>query len=287
MNPGYSQTDRFLQALRSPGATRAVELRPPPAALGPGASVEAWIDLRHSVRRLLREDRFVLFTDDAVGTREEESLRHLVDNLGPGTDLSGVVPFLTLRHSLDYCTYFARRTRGHGMGGLTVTGGDEAAGTPRCLPRSRDLRARIRESTPGLPLGVWTNPLADPETQAGYLTDDGAAADYFLTQVVSHHHLPAVDRFLEAAEGAGLTMPGLFGVFYYRSANPRTLERLENFLPVPTAELTREFSAGASPEEVCARTLRALRERGVEKVYLCNLDLRSAPGTLARIEALV
>jgi len=287
MNPGPSQTDRFLQALRSPGATRAVELRPPPAALGMSASVEAWIDLRHSVRRLLREDRFVLFTDDAVGTREEESLRHLVDNLGPGTDLSGVVPFLTLRHSLDYCTYFARRTRGHGMGGLTVTGGDEAAGTPRCLPRSRDLRTQIRERTPGLPLGVWTNPLADPEAQVGYLTDEGVAADYFLTQVVSHHHLPAVDRFLEAAEGAGLALPGLFGVFYYRSANPRTLARLGEFLPVPTAELTREFSAGASPEEVCARTLRALRERGVEKVYLCNLDLRSAPGILARIEKLV
>ena len=28
-------------------------------------------------------------------------------------------------------------------------------------------------------------------------------------------------------------MPGIFGVFYYRSANPKTLEMLKQFLPVP------------------------------------------------------
>jgi hypothetical protein len=275
---------RFIEALGEPGPIRAVELRPPPAAQGLEASLEAWIDLRHSVRRLLREERFVLFTDNAVGTREEESLRHLVDNLGPGADLSGVVPFLTLRHPLDYCTLFARRTAGHGMGGLTVTGGDAGAGVSRCLPRSRDLRARIREGAPELPLGVWTNPLSDPGTQARYLDEGGVNADYFLTQVVSHHDLRRVDRFLEELERRDLSLPGLFGVFYYRSANPDTLARLARFLPVPVAELVREFQGGVPPEEVCARTLRALRDRGVEKVYLSNLDIRRAPRTLARIE---
>jgi hypothetical protein len=278
---------RFLEALRGEEPVRAVELRPPPAALGMEDSLEAWIDLRHSVGRLLRDHRFVLFTDDAVGTREEESLRHLVDNLGPGADLSGVVPFLTLRHSLEYCTLFARRARGHGMGGLTVTGGDDASGVPRCLPRSRDLRTRLRHGVPGLPLGVWTNPLGDPERQVGWLAHEAAEADYYLTQVVSHHQVDALDAFLEEMERRGPPIPGLFGVFYYRSANPRTLERLGDFLPVPAEALTREFGAGASPEEVCARTLRALRERGVEKVYLSNLELRGAPRVLARIEALI
>ena len=36
--------------------------------------------------------------------------------------------------------------------------------------------------------------------------------------------------------------PGLFGVFFYRSANARTLEALTSFLPVPAHELTREFA---------------------------------------------
>jgi hypothetical protein len=278
---------RFLEQLSRPGPLRAVELRPPRATLDPGASLEAWIDLRHSVRRLLRDGRFVLFTDDAVGTREEESLRHLVDNLGADSDLTGIVPFLTLRHSLDYCTHFARRTLGSGMGGLTVTGGDGTTGVPRCLPRSRDLRARFRHEIPGLPLGVWVNPLADADTQIAYLAHPEVAAQYFLTQVVSHHDLKPVDRFLDALARRGIALPGLFGVFYYRSANPRTLAHLRQFLPVPAEALTREFDEGVSPDEVCARTLRALRDRGVEKVFLCNLDLRTAPKTLHRIEALL
>jgi hypothetical protein len=278
---------RFLDALRCQGPVRAVELRPPGTAMGAGASLEAWIDLRHSVGRLLRDDRFVLFTDDAAGTREEESLRHLLDNLGPGADLSGVVPFLTLRHSLEYCTLFARRTRAHRMGGLTVTGGDEASGLPRCLPRSRELRARLREELTGLPLGVWTNPLGDAKRQVAWLDRGEVDADYYLTQVVSHHRPGALDAFLEEMERRGPRIPGLFGVFFYRSANPRTLQRLSAFLPVPAEELTREFAGGASPEEVCARTLRCLRERGVEKVYLSNLGLRWAPRALARIEALI
>ena len=36
----------------------------------------------------------------------------------------------------------------------------------------------------------------------------------------------------------------MFGVFYYRSANPRTLAALRGFLPVPAEELTREFADG-------------------------------------------
>ena len=56
-------------------------------------------------------------------------------------------------------------------------------------------------------------------------------------------------------------MPGIFGVFYYRSANPKTLETLKQFLPVPAEGLTAEFAEGATPETICARTIRALRAR--------------------------
>lgn len=273
----------FLEALRRPGPLLAAELRPPPADLDGGASLEAWIDLDRGVRRLLDSERFVLFTDDAVGDREEESLRVLTTNLGPRADLSRVIPFLTCKHSLEYCRLFARRAGAHGLGALTVTGGDREVGPPRCVPRSRDLRARLRQQAADLPLGAWVNPFRDPARQVALLMEEEHHADYFLTQVVSHHDLEPVERFLAEAERQGLETPGMFGVFFYRSARRSTLDRLGRFLPVPVEGVTREFEEGASAEEVCARTVAALRDLGVEKVYLSNLEMTRAERRIRRI----
>jgi hypothetical protein len=275
----------FLAAVRAPAPVRAVELRPPRADLPAGRSLDAWIDLHHAVRSLLRDDRFILFTDDAVGSREEESIQHLSSNLGPGASLDRILPFLTCKHSLDYCLLFAHRAASKGLGALTVTGGDREVGPPRCVPRSRDLRERIRERLPDFPLGTWVNPFRDASQQVGFLMEEGHHADYFLTQVVSHHDMEPVDRFLEEAERRGLETPGLFGVFFYRSPNPRTLERLGRFIPVPAEALIREFAEGAGPEEVCARTIRALERRGVDKVYVSNLALPGAGRVMRDVEA--
>jgi hypothetical protein len=78
-------------------------------------------------------------------------------------------------------------------------------------------------------------------------------------------------------------LPGMFGVFYYRSANPRTLRTLSGFLPVPIEGLTREFGEGASAEEICARSIRALMEAGVRNFYVSNLPLGKAARTLQQI----
>lgn len=274
----------FMDSLRGSGPVRSVELRPPPAGLPRDRSVDAWIDLNRAVRTLLEDGRYVLFTDDAVGSREEESLQHLTANLGPKADLSRIVPFLTCKHSLDYCLLFARRAVSHGIPALTVTGGDSAVGPPRCVPRSRDLRALIKERLPGLALGAWVNPYRSAQEQVSLLQDPDHHADYFLTQIVSHHDLEPVDSFLEEAARSGLEVPGMFGVFYYRSARRETLTRLSHFIPVPVEELVQEFEAGAGPEEVCVRTLEALSERGVDKVYISNLDLGRLGPTVREIE---
>jgi hypothetical protein len=79
----------------------------------------------------------------------------------------------------------------------------------------------------------------------------------------------------------------MFGVFYYRSANPRTLQALSGFLPVPAEELSREFAQGASPEEICARSIHALSAAGVRHFYVSNLPLGKAARTLQRILELV
>ena len=95
------------------------------------------------------------------------------------------------------------------------------------------------------------------------------------------------ERFLEEGSRRGLTLQGLFGVFYYRSANPKTLNALRGFLPVPAEELTREFGAGATAEEVCARSIRELAAAGVRHFYVSNLPLGKAGATLQRILTVV
>ena len=65
---------------------------------------------------------------------------------------------------------------------------------------------------------------------------------------------------VEEARRREVPIPGLFGVFFYRSAKPRTLKRLAEFLPVPTEGLTADFAGGATAEEVCAKTIRGARE---------------------------
>jgi hypothetical protein len=127
----------------------------------------------------------------------------------------------------------------------------------------------------------------DPVAQVDHLLQKHAHAEFYLTQIVSHHSRSAVDRFLAEAGRRSVTLPGMFGIFYYRSANPRTLAALKDFLPVPADELTREFSSGATPEEICARSIRTLAESGARHFYISNLPLGRAALTLNRILSLV
>lgn len=266
----------LLDALAEPGPLVTIELRPPRSDLGHEAGMSAWIDLHHALRRLIRDDLFVFLTDNAVGAAEEESLAHVGANLGDDVDVRRIVPILTCKHTLDYCLLFGSRAASQGYDALTVLGGDPSVGPPRCVPHARDLRGLLRGRLPHLPLGGWVNPLRDPHEQVGYLTAPDAHVDFALAQIVSHHALDAVDRFLEALRASGSALPVVFGVFYYRSANPGTLGMLGDFFPVPAAEITREFERGDSAEEICARTIRELRGVGADKVYVSNLGNRSA-----------
>ncbi|HVH26993.1 MAG TPA: hypothetical protein VM818_09545 [Vicinamibacterales bacterium] len=273
----------LLSALRSGSPVLAAELRPPRADLASADGIDAWIDTYHAVRRLTRDDTFVFLTDSAVGAEEEDNLRHLVINLGRDVSRSRVVPFLTSKHSLDFCLSYADRARQHGFPALVVLGGDRSLGAPRSVEHAWQLRRMLRERDDTLSLGGWANPHADPERQVDYLTAPDFHADFFLTQIISHHRIGAAARFIETADRRGLTLPGLFGVFYYRSANRRTLELLSGFLPVPIDEITKEFAEGATPEEICARTIRALSRAGARHFYISNLPPARAQTVLASI----
>ena len=247
--------------------------------------MDAWIDTYHAVRGLTRRGTFVFLTDSAVGLKEEDNLRHLVINLGADVPRSAVVPFLTCKHPLDYCLAYADRAAQHGFKALVVLGGDKSVGPPRCVDHAWELRERIRRHQPALALGGWANPHAAAADQVRHLLDDRVNAEFYLTQIVSHHSAARVEQFLHEAAGSGLTLPGIFGIFYYRSANPKTLEALKSFLPVPAKELTSEFAAGNSADDVCARSIRALQSAGVRHFYISNLPLARASLTLERILA--
>jgi 5,10-methylenetetrahydrofolate reductase len=245
--------------------------------------MDTWIDLNHSIRNLALNDVFVFLTDDAVGSREEENLAHLASNVGSDVPLSRLIPFLTCKHTLEYCLTYADRAHSLGFKAITVVGGDTSLGPPRCVPHAYLLREQIRKRQPTLSLGGWANPHRDIAMQVEYLSADHVSADFYLTQVVSHHSVDRVAAFLEECDKRNVEIPGVFGVFYYWSAQPKTLGMLKNFFPVPVEELTREFDAGVTPEEVMARTLKALRAAGADKVYVSNLGHRRVQDRLTEV----
>ena len=277
----------LLELLSSSQGVVSVELRPPRAELDRSAGMDAWIDTYHSVTGLVRDNMPVFLTDSAVGAREEHNLRHLVINLGSDVPRDKVVPFLTSKHTLDFCLTYAERAWHEGFSSLVVLGGDKTVGAPRCVEHAWQLRKAIAEHVPDLTLGGWANPHANPQTQAGFLADGQFYGKFFLTQVVSHHDRARVDAFLEAIHKRGVTLPGVFGVFYYRSANVKTLQTLQQFLPVPVDGLLKEFGEGLTPEDVCAATIRGLRASGVKHIYVSNLPVHRARQTLANILARV
>jgi 5,10-methylenetetrahydrofolate reductase len=277
----------ILDALKTGARVVAAELRPPRAELEGPEGMDAWIDTYHAVHRLTRSGTHVFLTDSAVGTQEEDNLRHLVANLGGDVSRARVVPFLTAKHTREYCLSYAERAAQHGFPAMVVLGGDRSLGAARCVEHAWQLRAMIREHVPGLVLGGWANPNTHAEAQAAYLRDPRFTAEFYLTQIVSHHDLGPVARFVDVCRREDVVAPGLFGVFYYRSSNARTLSSLGQFLPVPAEQLSREFGEGATPQAVCARTIRALFGLGIEHVYVSNLPLGRASHTLTQILELV
>lgn len=274
----------YLSLLRSESTSVvAVELRPPRAELESAEGMDAWIDTYHAIRSLTRHDVRVMVTDSAVGAQEENNLRHLVANLGDAVGRHQIIPFLTTKHSLEFCLQYADQVVHYGFPSLVVLGGDKHVGRPRIVEHAWQLRKIIRERHPGLELGGWANPISNASVQIEFLMHPEAHADFYLTQIVSHHQATQLRAFLDAGREAGLAIPGVFGVFYYRSANPKTLEILSQFLPVPVDELAKEFADGDTPIDICARTIRALLDLGARHFYVSNLPARKTAATLNAI----
>jgi 5,10-methylenetetrahydrofolate reductase len=249
-------------------------------------SVDAWIDSNRLMRRITSLGRFVFMTDGALGRREEPNLRHVTINLGPETDRSHIVPILTTKHPLNYCLEFAHRSYTLGFTSLVVLGGDKSDHAPRCVEHAYELRKLIKQNVPGITLGGWASPHGG-KRQVEFMLHPDYSADFYLAQIVSHYQTAAIDEFVNETRQRGVKIPGIFGVFYYRTANPKTFNMLSNFLPVPSEELKRDFAAHVHPEEICARSVHALLQCGAHNVYISNLPMPTATQTFSRIESRV
>jgi 5,10-methylenetetrahydrofolate reductase len=277
----------LLRALHDPKHVLInVEMCPPRTDLPLEQSVDAWIDSNRLMRKMSSLGRFVFMTDGAIGRREEPNLRHVTINLGSEADRGRIIPILTTKHSLEYCLEFAKRSYTLGFTSLVVLGGDQSDDTPRCVEHAYELRRLIRQSVPGITLGGWASPHGG-RRQVEFILDPEYSADFYMAQIVSHYHLSAIDDFLNEEARLGVKIPGIFGVFYYRSATSKTLDLLSQFFPVPSAELKRDFAAQISPEDICANSIHALLQRGVKSIYVSNLPVAIATAKLSRIESRV
>src|SRR5579872_6806704 len=161
----------LLSTLRSGSSVFASELRPPRAELAAAEGMDAWIDTYHAVQRLTRHGTFVFLTDSAVGAEEEDNLRHLVTNLGKDVPRERIVPFLTSKHSLDYCLSYAERAQQSGFPALVVLGGDKTVGVPRSVEHAWQLREMLQQRNRAIALGGWANPNNNPERQVDFVSD--------------------------------------------------------------------------------------------------------------------
>ena len=151
---------------------------------------------------LARQNVRVMITDSAVGAQEENNLRHLVTNLGPEVARANVVPFLTSKHSLEFCLGYSDQAVHHGFCSLVVLGGDKHVGRPRCVEHAWQLRQAIRARHPELELGGWANPSGAPDRQVDFLLESAGTTDYYLTQIASHHQARDVEAFRRAKHDA-------------------------------------------------------------------------------------
>lgn len=286
MNRPQTESMTLRERLADASPLLAVELRPPRRDLVGTEAMESWIDLYQSIRQLSLIDTVLFLTDNAVGSGEEENLSHLLNNLGDDAARERIVPFLTLKHTRDYCLRYAERAKRSGFPALVVLGGDRQDGIPRCVDHSWQMRDALRVEQPSLLLGGWANPYRDAVQQVGFLADHADSLDFVLLQVVSHHDLDPVERFLLECQNARLELPMFAGVFHYRSARLRTLKRLQNFIPVPIDGIVADFAAGRTADQITAMSVKRLHQLGLTRFYLSNLSAHDAVTRLDRIAEL-
>ena len=103
--------------------------------------MDAWIDTYHAIRRLGRRQHSGVSSRTAPSAhRKRTTSGTSIANLGRELPRDMVMPFLTSKHSLDFCLSYAEQAWQQGFTSLVVLGGDKTVGHPRCVEHAWDLR---------------------------------------------------------------------------------------------------------------------------------------------------
>ena len=270
-----------VSLLRSASDARpcvTVELRPPRAELESAEGIDAWIDTYHAIRSLARQH---------IARHDHRQRRRRAGREQPAASRrqsrraewrsAHVVPFLTCKHSLEFCLGYADQATHHGFSSLVVLGGDKHA-RPAALrrPRVAAARSRFARGIPQLELGGWANPNARPRSSRSTSCSIAEAnADFYLTQIVSHHQARARSRV--SRRGAPPRRHDAGGLRRVLLSQRQPADA-GGAAAVP-AGAGRGADAPSSPParrpiDVCARTIRTLLDLGARHFYISNLPLR-------------
>ena len=209
-------------------------------------SVDAWIDMYHSIRRLARQDTLIFLTDNAVGQAEEENLAHLTANLAGELEPARIVPFLTAKHSHRVHPALRRAGRVARLRGAHRRRRRSCPpARPAAFPHAYQLRQWIRRRVPSLDLGGWVNPLrirSSRWTSCSTPSSRRSSISPRSSPTIPSAQSSAFWRRLGAAEYPIRACSASSSIGAPTRAR---CEQLGDFLPVPAEGITRDFEAGS------------------------------------------
>ena len=206
--------------------------------------MDAWIDTYHAIRSLVRRDLYRLSDRQRrriAGGRQSPASRHESRGVGRSSSGSCRSSRRSTRSSSAWPTRSARgstvfrrssswaATRASARRVVSSMRGSSARPSATSSRRSSWAAGPIRMVRPGVQVGY----LLDGRCERGLLSH----ADRLAPRSRQGSALPRARRL-----GASSCSAGVFGVFYYRSANPQTLNMLKEFMPVPVDALVEPSS---------------------------------------------
>ena len=255
------QDPPLVRALRATvPSVLSVELRPPRAELDAAAGMDAWIDTYHAVSGLVaRRDVRVPHRQRRRRARRTQpaASRHQPRHGRAARSRRAVPDDEALAASSACRTPSARGRKASGR--WSCSAATRSVGPPRCV----DARVAAARGDPRARAGALARRLGESARRSG---DAGGLSR---RRALHRRVLPDAGRLASRRRGrssafceeldaaAASTLPGIFGVFYYRSANPKTLETLKQFLPVPVEGLTRGVRGGRDAGRRSARARSA------------------------------
>ena len=185
-----------------------------------------------------------------------------------------IVPFLTSKHSIEYCLMHASRAASHGFEALTVLGGDHTAGPPRCVPHARELRALIRQRVPRPRPRRLGQPSSAGNEQVDYLLDDDSKPSSISPRSCLTTASVRWSGFSRRPAGGVCRIQGSSGCFFTGAPLPATLAQAGRLLPGAGRRTDpRIRSRHDARGDLRQLGPRCLSEVGADKVYLSNLGV--------------